>query len=63
MNASVRLLEDTLPSTVHLRVEVPDSHPSATVLGTERAGTGTLVDPSGLIVTVNYIVLGHPPRK
>jgi S1-C subfamily serine protease len=63
MNASVRLLEDTLPSTVHLRVEVPDSHPSATVLGTERAGTGTLVDPSGLIVTVNYIVLGAPSAQ
>lgn len=58
MNASVRLLEDTLPSTVHLRVEVAESHPSASVLGTERAGTGTLVDPSGLVVTVNYIVLG-----
>jgi S1-C subfamily serine protease len=60
MNASVRLLEETLPATVHLRVEVPDTHPSAAVLGTERAGTGTLVDPNGLIVTVNYVVLGAP---
>lgn len=58
MNASVRLLEETLPAIVHLRVEVPESHPSAAVLGTERAGTGTLVDPSGLVVTVNYVVLG-----
>jgi S1-C subfamily serine protease len=58
MNASVRLLEETLPATVHLHVEVPDTHPSAAVLGTERAGTGTLVDPGGLILTVNYIVLG-----
>jgi S1-C subfamily serine protease len=58
MNASVRLLEETLPATVHLRVQVPDGHPSAAVLGTERVGTGTLVDAGGLIVTVNYVVLG-----
>ncbi len=63
MNASVRLLEETLPATVHLRVEVPDTHPSAAVLGTERAGTGSLVDPSGVIVTVNYIVLGAPTAR
>jgi serine protease Do len=58
MNASVRLLEDTLPATVHLQVTVPEAHPSAVVLGTERAGSGAFVDPRGLIVTVNYIVLG-----
>ncbi|TMA72810.1 MAG: serine protease [Deltaproteobacteria bacterium] len=58
MNASVRLLEETLPATVHLRVQVPETHPSAAVLGTERAGTGTLVDPGGLVLTVNYVVLG-----
>ena len=63
MNASVRLLEETLPATVHLRVEVPDNHPSAAVLGTERAGTGTLVDTGGLIVTVNYVVLGAPTAQ
>ena len=58
MNASVRLLEETLPATVHLRVAVPEGHPSAAVLGAERAGTGTLVDTGGLILTVNYVVLG-----
>ncbi len=58
MNASVRLLEETLPATVHLHATVPERHPSAVVLGTERAGTGTLVDPGGLILTVNYVVLG-----
>ena len=63
MNASVRLLEETLPSTVHLRVEVAESHPSAAVLGTERAGTGTLVDANGLVVTVNYVVLGAPTAQ
>ena len=58
MNASVHLLEDTLPSTVHLQVSVPDEHPSVPVLGTDRAGSGTIVDDSGLIITVNYVVLG-----
>jgi len=58
MNASVHLLEDTLPSTVHLQVSVPEAHPSVPVLGAERAGTGTIVDDAGLIVTVNYVVLG-----
>jgi S1-C subfamily serine protease len=58
MNASVRLLEETLPATVHLQVTVPDAHPSVAVLGTERAGSGTFIDRDGLILTVNYIVLG-----
>ena len=58
MNASVYLLERTLPATVHLQVTVPESHPSAAVLGSERAGSGAIVDGHGLIVTVNYIVLG-----
>ena len=58
MNASVRLLEQTLPATVHLQVTVSDAHPSVAVLGTERAGSGAFVDHDGLIVTANYIVLG-----
>lgn len=58
MNASVRLLENTLPATVHLQVTVPDAHPSTSVLGTERAGSGVFIDRDGLILTVNYVVLG-----
>ena len=58
MNASVHLLEATLPATVHLQVAVPDAHPSVAVLGTQRAGSGAFIDRNGLIVTVNYIVLG-----
>src|SRR6185295_16394406 len=58
MNASVRLLEETLPATVHIQVSVPEEHPSTAVLGNERVGTGTVIDPSGLVLTVNYIVLG-----
>jgi S1-C subfamily serine protease len=58
MNAAVTLLERALPATVSLRVQIPATHPSASILGTERNGSGTVVDPSGLILTVNYIVLG-----
>lgn len=58
MNASVRLLERTLPSSVTLRATVPEAHPSAQVLGTERMGSGTFIDADGLILTVTYVVLG-----
>jgi len=58
MNASVTLLESSLPASVHLHVDIDPAHASASILGTERAGSGTLVDPAGLILTVQYIVLG-----
>ncbi len=58
MNAAVSLLEHVLPSTVHVRAEVPEAHASASILGTERMGTGTIVDPAGLVLTVNYVVIG-----
>src|SRR5713101_5631729 len=38
---------------------VPASHPSASIgLGTDRNGTGTLVSADGLIITVNYMLMG-----
>lgn len=58
MNASVKLIDRVVPATVGLRAEVAESHPSAALLGTERHGTGTVFDASGLILTVNYVVLG-----
>jgi S1-C subfamily serine protease len=58
MNASVKLIELVLPATVALRAEVPEAHPSAQILGTERLGTGVVIDAAGLILTVNYVVLG-----
>lgn len=58
MNASVKLLESVLPSSVAVRSTVPAAHPSAQVLGTQRLGSGTLVDSSGLVLTVNYVVVG-----
>lgn len=58
MNASVHLLRKVVPATVHLRAEIADSHPSAEILGNERAGTGTMVAPWGLIVTAHYLLIG-----
>lgn len=58
MNASVKLIESVLPASVAVRSTVPATHPSAQVLGTQRLGSGTLVDSSGLVLTVNYVVVG-----
>jgi len=58
MNASVKLLEHVVPATVALRTIVPEDHPSAPILGTERLGSGIIIDPAGLVLTVNYVVLG-----
>lgn len=58
MNASVKLIEQVIPSTVAIRVTVPSQHQSAQLLGTERMGSGAVVSPDGYILTVNYIVIG-----
>jgi S1-C subfamily serine protease len=58
MDASVELVKHLLSSVVHIHTEVPSAHPSTRILGDERMGTGTVVDPSGLILTVNYVVMG-----
>src|SRR5690606_15803380 len=58
VDAHVRLLQEVAASTVTVEAEIAPSHPSASVLGTSRAGTGVVVDEAGTIVTVNYVVLG-----
>ena len=58
MNAHLGLIHALLPTTVDLRVTVPESHPSTRNLGSERMGSGTIVDPEGYILTVHYVILG-----
>jgi len=58
VNAAVGLLGSVLPAIVHLTTRVPGDHASASLLGVERMGTGVLVDPAGLVLTVNYVVVG-----
>jgi len=58
VNASVKLIEKILPSTVNIRAQAPQDHPSAQILGAERMGSGALIDPAGYILTVTYVVIG-----
>jgi S1-C subfamily serine protease len=63
VNADVGLLARTLRSTVHIRARIPREHASAQILGTERMGSGLVVDGGGLLLTVNYVVLGAEEVK
>lgn len=58
MNAAVSLLGKILPATVHVHAEIPETHASARILGTERMGSGTVIDSAGIILTVSYVVIG-----
>jgi S1-C subfamily serine protease len=58
MDASVELVKHLLGSVVHIHAEVPSNHPSTRIMGDERMGSGTVVDPAGLVLTVNYVVMG-----
>ena len=58
MNANLGFIHAILPTTVDLRATVPESHPSTRNLGSERMGSGTIVDPEGYILTVHYVILG-----
>jgi S1-C subfamily serine protease len=58
LNGHLGLIHSILPATVDMRVSVPENHPSARNLGSERTGSGTLVDPEGFILTVHYVTIG-----
>ncbi len=59
MNASVHVLEKVCAATVGVHAYVPSDHVSAAIgLGTDRRGTGAIVSPDGLILTVYYLVMG-----
>src|SRR5215470_2695013 len=58
MDASVELIKHLLPSVAYIHTEVSSAHASTRILGDDRVGTGTVVDPDGLILTVNYVVMG-----
>ena len=58
MNGHLGLIHSILPATVDLNVKIPDDHPSARNLGSERVGSGTIIDPDGYILTVHYVTIG-----
>ncbi|MFQ5693895.1 MAG: S1C family serine protease, partial [Nitrospinota bacterium] len=45
-------------SLVHINCLIPEGHPSAVTLGTERSGSGVIVGSGGYVLTVGYVVMG-----
>lgn len=58
MDASVELVRHLTQSIVNIHATVPRDHPSTRILGNDRTGSGVVVDAAGLILTVNYVVMG-----
>jgi len=49
--------EDILSAVVGVTAEVPAEARTAQFLGTERAGSGVVIDSDGLVVTIGYLIL------
>ena len=49
--------EDPLVAIVKVRAIVPDSARTAVALGTEREGSGVVIDSEGLILTIGYLIM------
>jgi S1-C subfamily serine protease len=49
-------LERALASVVAVRTEIPADAFTASILGTERAGNGVVIDDKGLILTIGYLI-------
>ncbi|MBX5463736.1 MAG: serine protease [Steroidobacteraceae bacterium] len=49
-------LEKVLSSVVLIRAEVPEDAFTASVLGTERLGSGVVIRPDGLVLTIGYLI-------
>jgi S1-C subfamily serine protease len=49
-------LDDVLSSVVGIRSLVPEDAFTASILGTERAGSGVVIREDGLVLTIGYIV-------
>lgn len=49
-------LELAARSVVLLRAEVPEDAFTASILGTERVGSGIVIRPDGLVLTIGYLI-------
>jgi S1-C subfamily serine protease len=58
MDAQIGLARALVSTTLTLHVRVSSDHPSVAVLGDERMGSAALVDTQGILLTVNYVVIG-----
>lgn len=50
-------LASPLDAVVGVRAEIPSDAATARVLGTEREGSGVVIDDSGLVLTIGYVIL------
>lgn len=50
-------VERILSAVVGVVAQIPATARTADVLGTERAGTGVVIDANGLVVTIGYLIL------
>ncbi len=48
---------EVLSAIVHVNAQVPVTARTARALGTEREGSGVVIDANGLIVTIGYLIL------
>lgn len=55
--AAVPTTDELLSAIVQVRATVPDDARTAQSLGTERSGSGIVIDGNGLVVTVGYLIL------
>lgn len=49
-------LDSLRAGLVGIRTEIPDDALTAEVLGTERAGSGTVIDDDGTVLTIGYLI-------
>src|SRR3954471_10907598 len=49
-------LQPALDSVVGLRAEIPEDAFTASILGTERAGSGVVIRENGLVATIGYLI-------
>ena len=49
-------LEEALRSVVLVHSEVPEEAFTASILGTERIGHGSVITPDGLVLTIGYLI-------
>ena len=49
-------LEEKLASVVNIKTKIPEDAFTASVLGTDRAGHGVLIQNDGLVVTIGYLI-------
>ena len=50
-------VDELLAAIVGVRARVPEHARTAKALGTERAGSGVVIDGNGLVVTIGYLIL------